>query len=255
MDFKAIFKQERLIAEKLTEKTYNGTPGTGYQYYKAEEGKEYSNRGVCLAFLAVEYDEFESWFLAGPFIDQDKHYGLLSIYQMNGLKPLQVYIDEMRKSQLKGNSTSYMPYSARKRLEDYVGDCTFYWDDTTKQSFSSFDLKYGKKEIPLDVLQRLTESGKTQVFFNTKGATAKVLEILTSKEVVEWGESLKLSADRIEEEMRRTQVCAEKPFYVHLTGNDDCSWGIALATEQEVLDTVEAVYDRENVSKLMHFTN
>lgn len=257
MDFKELFKEERAIAQKISEQTYNGTPGTGYQYFRKEEGKEYSHRGVCLAFIAIEYDELDSYFLAGPFIKDKKHYGLLSVYQapVQNLKSLQEYIDDMRERQLKGSSTSYMPYTARKRIDEYVKECIFYWDDVTRQSYSSLDLDLGKHEIPEDVLSRLKPSGKTQVFFNTKAATAKILEIMTSQEIAQWGESLKHSADRIEEEMRKTQVCKEKPFYIHLAGTDDCSWGAAFQNEQEVFDTIEAIYDSDNVRKLLWFTN
>jgi len=255
MDFKSIFEQERILAQQITEKTYNGKPGSGYQYFRVEEGKEYSNRGICIAFLAIEYDEFESHFLAGPFIHEDKHYGLVSIYEKIGLEPIQVYIDDMRKKQLQGDSTTYMPAAARQRVDQYFGASTFYFDDQTKQSYSSLDLEFGKKEIEPDVLKRLKKFDKCGVFFRTQGAAAKVQSLLTSKEISQWGQSLVLSANRLEEEMRKTQVCAEKPYYVHLAGTDDCSWGVALQSSQDVEQLINDIYDADNVSKLMWFTN
>lgn len=230
-------------------------------YNRGNDRREVSTK--ILFFGAVEYPESKSAFLAGPHHIAGKDFGFFTLEVSKNVHSVEelrtIYADEENPKGM--DSTLYMPYLARQRVHDYFGEASdFLSDRKTFESYSDLDIKYGKDEIPSDFKPSLKEGEKpTQcgLFFRTKGALNKVLECLTSAEIDEWKQNLIKSNLSILNEIIVCGATAEKPYKVFLFGNDDASWSLAFATEDEAVEfiTNELPKGYEAISKHMRFTN
>lgn len=252
----AYLKECRDLAMAITEKTYNGQPGTGYQYFRDIEGSSY-NGNTVVAFLAVEFDVVESGFLGGPFEYNDSHYGLVSIYYNGQAKTQAEFVEHFDSTTFLKDSTIYMPYQAAKRVNDHFGGKTKFWfDQETKQSYSDIDLLHGKDEIDPAVFARLSSSDECAVFFQTKAGLSLIESMLTAAEVKEWEQKLQDARERCKQEALKTTCLKEKPWKVRLQGTDDCSWEATFATEREAVNFVYALMHNGQIEvSRMTFTN
>lgn len=255
-----LFAFERKIAHEITEKTYNG-PGTGYQYFRCIEGsKRFTNPEVCVLFAAFNFQEDDSYFLAGPFEHHNKYYGLVSVYYNTNAEPKDTLRAKFFAKSFKQESLAYLNYQARVRIEDNFGKGTEFYrvpGEGDQPYFSGLDLKFGKKDIPEDVLNKLEKSKDLcALFFKTPSALAEIIKLLTEQEILEWKESLKSNAEECWLEVESTATYVERPFKVHLQGTDDCSFEANFSTKQDVINFLKElpILGSAVVSK-MTFTN
>ena len=203
--------------------------------------------------IRVEAVEFaEAYFLAGPFDDK---YGLVYIKHHQNARPLQEQQDAMYRRVVEACSTSYMPYSARSRLDKEFPDATlFHWDPVAKESYSDFDMPHISEELRARLE---TEGNRCQLFAQTPQGMATMLGYLTDDEQAQYRAAKEHSAKQSQAEFIRTGTYAERPYLVRLQGTDDASWSLNAANEDEVEKLLAELRTRgeDAVYELMVFTN
>ena len=152
-------------------------------------------------------------------------------------------------------STTYMPHSARSRLDKAFPDATlFHWDPVTKESYSDFDLPHLEEELRTRLE---TKGNRCQLFAQTPQGKATLLGHLTDDEQAQFRAAKEHSAKRCQAEFIRTGTYAERPYLVRLQGTDDASWSLNAANEEEVEKLITELRTRGEaaVYDLMVFTN
>ena len=201
----------------------------------------------------VEAVSFDSpAFLAGPF---DGTYGLVYIRHEPNAEPLAKQVERLEHDFLTDCCTSYMPHSARSRLEKLYPDGTlFHWDPIARESYSDIDIAF----LPNDVQARLeTKGNRCQLFAQTPEGKATVLGHLTAEEQEAYSAAKQEAAQRCIVDLTRTGTYAEHPYLLRLQGTDDASWSVSLETAEEVNELLAALHQRGDdvVYDRMFFTN
>ena len=206
-------------------------------------------------FGAFEFEDDDSYFLAGPFQYQGKCYGLVSVRMAKQLEPIDTITARLYAEMTTPESTTYMPYAARQRVQARYEKSDFFFDEVTKQSYSDLDLQHGVDEIDPAVKKRLKQTGECGIFFNTKGARQVVCNLLTPSEINDWQTAMETTARGACEETRRTTSCVERPYEIYLYGTDDCSFTITVTSEADWKKFLSDMKTSDFVHEHMVFTN
>jgi hypothetical protein len=201
---------------------------------------------------AVAFAEDEAYFLAGPF---DGKYGLVYVQHQPDAAPLAEQLEKLERSFTTECSTTYMPYSARSRLDKvYPQGTLFHWDPVDRVSYADVDIPYLAK----DLRARLeTKGNRCQLFAQTPEGKVEILEQLTAEEQDAYAAAKHAAAQRCMAEVVQTGLYAERPYLVRLQGTDDASWSVSRATLAEVEEVINAlrVSGQDAVYEHMFFTN
>lgn len=201
---------------------------------------------------AVAFAESEAYFLAGPF---DAKYGLVYVRHQPNAAPLADQLEKLERDIMTACSTSYMPYSARARLDKtYPQGTLFHWDPVDRVSYGDVDIPCLAK----DIRDRLETNGnRCQLFAQTPEGKVEILEQMTAEEQDAYAAAKHEAAQRCMDDLKRTGLYAECPYLVRLQGNDDASWSASLATAGDAERLIHSlrVRGQDAVHDLMTFTN
>lgn len=255
----AEFRKNAEIIPRWNDYVYN-KEGSIYQNILTY-GREKRKISTSVLFVgAVEVPRENAYFLGGPFESNDSFFGGVSLVKIENAPNEEDLISAYIKKDITTHMTSpsYMPYGAASKVKAVFGDASEHlFDRTLGLHFSDLDFKYGKDEIPEDFkAESRDEKSICSLFFNTKGALAKVLEVLTDQEIEEWKSSLtEVNKIGVRDHLRYGPL-AEKPYMVRFFGNDDSSWTLTFATEEEAVKFIcEELPKGLEATDKMWFTN
>lgn len=267
-----------VIVNSLTSQILKSQMETSFKDYF--DWRRLENREEkLLEIRAIEFDNDEAYFLAGPVMFQGKSYGMAYFQHRPGCKPIAQQEEEMIESHKRVKSLLYMPrvYSEKfyKYLDphaEHVNACAseFFFDPETKRSFSALDLRFdGAREIDHKVITRgrkhsraqAKKEGKTGIFcgafWTTKIAEERICEYI-GKEAIEATIEKQLKvAHEINEENRNVAFCAERPYQLHLLGTDDASFTKTFETLEAMEKFAQSIKQLGSriVTSQMTFTN
>jgi hypothetical protein len=194
----------------------------------------------------------QAYFLAGPF---DEQYGLVYVRHQPNAAPLADQLEKLERDITTACSTSYMPYSARSRLDKtYPQGTLFHWDPVDRVSYADVDIPYLAQELR----GRLETNGnRCQLFAQTPEGKIEILEQMSADEQDAYAAAKRKAAEQCMEDLKRTGIYAERPYLVRLQGNDDASWSASLATAGDTDRLIHSlrVRGQDAVHDLMTFTN
>lgn len=172
--------------------------------------------------------------LAGPFDDK---YGILTIsYYPDSIS----FNDHMRNwRDSMQTSTTYMPVTMREYVESI---------------FENFSVVYQRKkpfgfisDLDFHLMNDMEREGFVKststcgFFFKTAKAKELVLTHLTESQILEWNSICDTKLESYTQEALVEMACAERPYRLLLSGNDDCTWAKSFATKEEALAMIGAI--------------
>lgn len=219
---------------------------------------------VDVEAYAIEFQKGDSHHLAGPYIHEDKHYGLVVVTRHDEQRTLEEILHDTKdRYYARPRSLSFIPYNARERLfkasalNDY---CQQYIDPVTGFYFSDIDLRYGRNELDPEVVERSIRNDnghRTTPFWVTMAASLKISDMLTFDETSQMYANMANVYEMVRKEMTRASPSVENPWRLYLCGNDDSSWTQTFPTKEDVDVAIEAI-KKEGfgyVFRCMQFTN
>jgi hypothetical protein len=267
-----------VIVNPLTSQILKSQMETSFKDYfdwRRIEGREEK----LLEIRAIEFDNDEAYFLAGPVMFQGKSYGMAYFQHRPGCKPIAQQEEEMIENYKHVTNLSYMPYEYKEKFYKYLdphadraNNCAteFFFDPETKRSFSALDLRFdGAREIDHKVITRgrkhsraqAKKEGKTGIFcgafWTTKIAEERIGEYI-GKEAIEATIEKQLKvAHEINEENRNVAFCAERPYQLYLLGTDDTSFTKTFETLEVMEKFAQSIKQLGSriVTSQMTFTN
>lgn len=219
---------------------------------------------VDVEAYAIEFQKGDSHHLAGPYIHEDKHYGLVVVTRHDEQRTLEEILrDTKEKHYSRPYSLGFIPHAARERIfkSSTLGCyCQQYVDPVTGFYFSDIDLKYGRNELNLEVVDRSVKSDngyRIAPFWVTMAASLKISGMLTFTETSKMYADMNKVYEMVRKEMLIAAPTVDTPWKLYLCGNDDSSWTKVYATKEEVDEALELLRKEGfgYVFRCMQFTN
>lgn len=243
---------ERLDAAAELQKQYPNMSAEAARILANPRNRYWLPRDTQERVEAVAFAEDEAYFLAGPF---DGIYGLVYVQHKPDAAPLADQLQKLERDITTACSTSYMPYSARSRLDEmYPQGTLFHWDPVGRVSYGDVDIPY----LAQDIRARLeTKGNRCQLFAQTPEGKVEILEQMSAAEQDAYVAAKQKVAKDCMADLVRTGMYAERPYRVRLQGTDDASWSVSCANLAEVEEVINALRlkGQDAVYEHMFFTN